>query len=176
MAKTVSVAAVVPAYNSAQFLPGAIASIRQQTAAIDEIIVVDDGSTDDTAAVVRRLGSDIRYIRQDNSGPSAARNAGIEAARSHWIALLDADDTWVPDKTRRQLALAERFPDLALIASDRSEVDATGTVIVESLFQRHGLGSFFAQLEGARSPMPWHGWWRKTSFRPVRCWSSGRWC
>jgi glycosyltransferase involved in cell wall biosynthesis len=152
MARTHSVAALIPTYNCAGFLPEAVASVRAQTVPVERIIVVDDGSTDDTAEVVGRLGADILYLRQQNAGPSAARNAGIRAARTDWVALLDADDLWLPDKTERQLALLDRHPELVLIASNRTEVDGAGTVILESLFEHHGLKSFFEELAG--KPIP----------------------
>lgn len=147
-----SVAAIIPTYNCAGFLPAAIASVRAQTVPMAQIIVVDDGSTDNTAEVVNQLGSDIRYIQQQNAGPSAARNVGIRAAETEWVALLDADDLWLPDKTERQLALLESHPELALMASNRTEVDGAGTVILDSLFDHHGLISFMEELAG--KPIP----------------------
>ena len=149
---TASIAAIIPAYNSARFLPEAIASVRRQTVEMAEIIIVDDGSTDDTGEVARRLGTDIRYLRQENAGPSAARNTGIRAARAEWVAFLDADDQWLPEKTQRQLAALERQPALALIASDRTEIDAAGEIVVQSLFERHGLKTGFQALDG--DPIP----------------------
>lgn len=97
------IAAVIPAYNSAASLGVAIASAQGQTRPPDEIIVVDDGSSDETAALAAAAGA--RVIRQENAGPGAARNRGIAATTAEWIALLDADDRWRPEKIERQLAL-----------------------------------------------------------------------
>lgn len=97
--------AVIPAYHAAAHVGEAVASLLAQTRPLHEIIVVDDGSTDDTAAVAERAGA--RVIRQANGGPAAARNTGIRAATTPWIALLDADDVARPDRLARQVALLE---------------------------------------------------------------------
>lgn len=97
------IAAVIPAFNSANSIAAAIASARQQIHPPDEIIVVDDGSGDDTARIAETAGA--RVLRQPNGGPGAARNAGIAATTAEWIALLDADDTWRPERLARQLPL-----------------------------------------------------------------------
>jgi glycosyltransferase involved in cell wall biosynthesis len=152
VATVASVAAIIPAYNCARFLPEAVASIRRQTVPVEQIVIVDDGSTDGTEETVRRLGGNILYLKQQNAGPSAARNTGVRAAGTEWVAFLDADDLWLPEKTERQLALVEKHPALALIASNRTEVDAAGAVIVQSLFDRHGLRIFFEELDG--DPIP----------------------
>jgi glycosyltransferase involved in cell wall biosynthesis len=114
MAPPTTVTAVIPTYNRAEFLPEAIASILSQTRPVDEIIVIDDGSSDDTEAVLARY-PEVRLIRQENQGAAAARNRGIEAARSEWIAFLDSDDLWRPNKIEEQLRAAARHPDATLI-------------------------------------------------------------
>jgi glycosyltransferase involved in cell wall biosynthesis len=98
------VSAIIPAYNSAHFLPEAVASIRRQNYEPLEIIIVDDGSTDNTAEVVAGLGENVRSVYQDNSGQAAARNRGIKLARGDFLAFLDADDLWADDKLTHQLA------------------------------------------------------------------------
>ena len=137
------ISAVIPAYNSAGFIADAIASIRAQTVPVSEIIVVDDGSRDHTAERVRALGEDIHLIEQSNQGPSAARNRGIEAAGGDWIAFLDADDQWLPDRLERQFAVLARHPDVALVAGDMREIDAHDAVICDSVLARHGLREAF---------------------------------
>lgn len=112
----VTVSVVVPAYNAAGILPAALASLAGQ-AAVHEVLVVDDGSTDDTAAVAAEHPG-VRVLRQDNAGPSAARNRGIEEATGDWIGFLDADDRWLPGKLAAQLAAADRHPEAVLVAGD----------------------------------------------------------
>jgi glycosyltransferase involved in cell wall biosynthesis len=94
------ISVVIPAYNAAHFLPRCLASVFSQTLQPEEVIVVDDGSTDDTAAVATRLGA--RVVSRPNGGLSAARNTGIQNSTSDWVALLDADDLWAPEKLRSQ--------------------------------------------------------------------------
>ncbi|MDE2825547.1 MAG: glycosyltransferase family 2 protein, partial [Gemmatimonadota bacterium] len=103
------VSVVIPTYNRADRLPSAIRSVLEQTAPPAEIIVVDDGSTDGTPALVRTFPG-VRYLRQENQGVSAARNHGIGAAKHDWIALLDSDDEWLPGKLERQWGALERDP------------------------------------------------------------------
>jgi glycosyltransferase involved in cell wall biosynthesis len=105
---TMTIAVVIPAYNAAGYIRRAIDSVLAQTRRPDEIIVVDDGSTDDTATVVQSYGSGVKLIRQANAGASAARNTGINAATSEWIAFLDGDDEWLPNKLQLQTELLER--------------------------------------------------------------------
>ena len=112
------VSVVIPAYNSGKYLDRALASVLAQTRPVDEIIVVDDGSTDNTRDLVQKYGDQVRYIYQDNAGVSAARNTGIKAAKYEWIAFLDADDEWLPEKTARQLEILERNPHLAWVSAN----------------------------------------------------------
>ncbi len=93
---------MIPAYNAELFLENAIRSVLAQTFPPLEIIVVDDGSTDGTARVAQAFAERVRLIRQPNGGPSSARNAGVAAARGEWVAFLDADDAWLPEKLERQ--------------------------------------------------------------------------
>ena len=90
------VSIIIPAFNYGRYLPEAIESALNQEHTAREVIVVDDGSTDDSSAVVARYGPAVTYIRQENAGLSAARNNGIRAARGCYIAFLDADDSWSP--------------------------------------------------------------------------------
>jgi glycosyltransferase involved in cell wall biosynthesis len=110
--KSYSVSVVIPAYNVEQYIGRAIDSVLAQTRRAVEVIVVDDGSTDETAGVIQGYGSDVRYIYQEKAGASIARNRGIEEAKGEWIAFLDADDEWLPDKLKVQMALMERNPEL----------------------------------------------------------------
>ena len=110
MAATISV--VIPTYNLATYLPRAIDSVLAQTRAPDEIIVVDDGSTDDTPQTVRPYLDRIRFIRQQNAGASVARNTAIEAAKGEWIAFLDGDDELLPGHLKLLSDLLARNPAL----------------------------------------------------------------
>lgn len=109
----VKVSVVIPAYNSVNTIINTLESVVNQTVPIDEIIVVDDGSRDETAAVIQRHYPQVQVISQANAGPAAARNHGIRKSRNQWVALLDADDSWLPHKIERQMK--EIGDDVALI-------------------------------------------------------------
>ena len=106
------ITAIVPAFNAARFLPSTIDSLRWQAYQPLEIILIDDGSTDDTAKLVPQLGDDIRYESQANAGPAAARNHALRLARGEFFAFLDADDQWPRDKLSIQLARMLAEPEL----------------------------------------------------------------
>jgi glycosyltransferase involved in cell wall biosynthesis len=101
------VSAIIPTYNRARTIERAVNSVLGQSWQPIEVIVVDDGSTDQTTDILARYGDRIRLIRQKNEGPSAARNAGIKAARGQIISFLDSDDSWLPDKVERQVKLLQ---------------------------------------------------------------------
>src|SRR5262245_42426048 len=111
------VSVVIPTYNYGHFVTEAVESVLAQTYRAREIIVVDDGSTDDTASRLAVYGDAIRYIYQPNKGLSAARNTGIGAARGQLIALLDSDDKWHPRKLEAQLDYLVRFRQTGLVAT-----------------------------------------------------------
>jgi glycosyltransferase involved in cell wall biosynthesis len=112
MDKSFHISVVIPAYNAGLFIERAVLSVLAQSRPADEIIVVDDGSRDNTADVVGRFSDKVKLIRQANAGVSAARNAGIHAATGDWIAFLDADDQWLPDYLKTQIELLNRNPHL----------------------------------------------------------------
>ena len=122
------VSVVIPAYNKASTIAPAIESVLRQTVQAVEVIVVDDGSSDETRQRVRRFGDRVRYLRQERSGVSAARNLGIREARGEWVAFLDGDDLWLPRKLERQLEVLSREPSLDAVqcsvhlVNDRLEV------------------------------------------------------
>ena len=106
-----SVSVVIIAYQQASFLAAAVGSVRAQTRPADEIIIVDDGSTDDTARVAAGLGPGVRFIGLPHSGTGAhTRNYGAREARGPWLAFLDADDLWLPGKLQAQLAWMRAHP------------------------------------------------------------------
>lgn len=124
---TVPVAVVIPAYNAQASIDAALDSVNRQTVRPAEVIVVDDGSTDGTAHVATQAGA--RVLRQRNLGPSAARNAGVAAARAPWIAFLDADDRWATDKLEAQWAAISRWPDLGFCITDYTVVQSGGAIV-----------------------------------------------
>jgi glycosyltransferase involved in cell wall biosynthesis len=119
------ISVVIPTFNRLQKLQHAMDSVLQQTRQVDELVVVDDGSTDGTFEWLSEISAQTRYpyivaLQQKNGGPAAARNTGIKRASGELIAFLDDDDTWHPDKMQRQLLVLQATPELALLgcASD----------------------------------------------------------
>ena len=118
------VTVVIPSYNSAKYVGAAIESVLAQTYPSVDVIVVDDGSKDDTASVVARYDpARVRYIRQENAGVAVARNRGIEESRTRWIGFLDADDTWYPEKLARQMKILHSDPTVRFCYSAFTVVD-----------------------------------------------------
>ncbi len=103
-----AISVVIPTYNRARAVVEAVKSVLAQTRLPEEIIVIDDGSTDGTEQALRTLGAPLRYIAKENGGVSSARNAGVRAARGEWIAFLDSDDRWEPLKLERQMDFVTR--------------------------------------------------------------------
>jgi len=97
------VSVIIPAYNAARFIESTVQSALDQTRPPDEIVIVDDGSTDDTAEIVRGLDGPIRFFQQENQGSAVARNLAIERSSGDLLAFLDADDLWLPSKLERQI-------------------------------------------------------------------------
>ncbi len=127
MQPTISV--VIATYNYGRYLAGAIASVLGQTFTDYEVIVVDDGSTDDTESVIRPYLSDsrIRYLRTEHVGQPAAKNAGIRDGTGRYVAFLDADDVWLPTKLEKQVAVFERSdPELGVVYCRRGFIDPDG--------------------------------------------------
>jgi GT2 family glycosyltransferase len=111
-----TIAVVIPVHNGERYLGAALASVAAQSLPPREVIVVDDGSTDGSADVAARAGA--RVLRQSNAGPGAARNAGVAVSESEWIAFLDADDVFLPDRLARQVAALRAQPAAIGVCSD----------------------------------------------------------
>lgn len=128
------VSVIVPTYNHGHFISAAIQGVLSQTRTDAEIVIVDDGSTDDTGSVVRSFGERVKYIRQENAGVCAARNRGVAETSGDLIAFLDADDIWEPTKLEKQAAVFASDPGIGLVHCGIREFDsATGDAIAEYL-------------------------------------------
>src|SRR5574337_57403 len=128
---TPAVSVVIPAYNAAWCVRRAVDSVLAQTFTDFELLVVDDGSTDDTAAVLNTYGDRLRIVSKPNGGLSSARNAGIDAARGRYVAFLDADDGWLPEKLERQVALMDANPALVFCSTAARIESPDGEVLGE---------------------------------------------
>lgn len=131
------VSVIIPSYNSAQYLPEAIESVLTQTYRPLQVIVVDDGSTDDTARAVEPYRDRIRFIQKSNGGPASARNFGLKAVKGDWIAFLDADDVWLPQKLEKQMRVIEEHPEVGMVACGEYEVNEYGTRDAEHIYTNY---------------------------------------
>ena len=123
-----SVSVIIPVYNGEAFVSEAIESIRRQSHKPLEIIVVDDGSTDNTARVIASFDTCVRHLFQQNSGPPAARNRGLKAANGDFIAFLDADDLWPETKLACQLARLADEPSVEIIVGRKRIVQSSDVI------------------------------------------------
>jgi glycosyltransferase involved in cell wall biosynthesis len=114
-----SISVVIPAYNAARFIRETLESVLQQTLPADEVLVIDDGSTDDTASIAESFGAPVRVIRRQNVKLAATRNFAVEEAKSDWIAFVDADDLWQRNKLERQMEELARHPEADLCYTGR---------------------------------------------------------
>jgi cellulose synthase/poly-beta-1,6-N-acetylglucosamine synthase-like glycosyltransferase len=171
-----TVSVVIPAYNAAATIAAAIESVLAQTRPPEEIIVVDDGSKDETSAVVELFGPAVRLLRQANAGCGQARNTGAREARGTWLAFLDADDLWLPTKLERQLpetadpriavVVCRKYSEEGLLLGRRLAFDDLWTqndaIVSSSLVRR----SAFEQAGGfwtLRACEDYHLWLRLTA-------------
>lgn len=144
------VSAVMTAYNQASFVGEALESVLRQDYRDFEVIVVDDGSTDETSDVVRGFGDRVRLIQRANGGLGAARNTGIDAARGEYVAFCDADDVHLPWRFGAHAALLDQSPAAAVVFSELSPY-VDGKVVQENLLRTRWLGPnrrpFEAEIE-----------------------------
>lgn len=141
---------IIPAYNSAATVGRAIESVLGQTCPPLELIVVDDGSTDGTREEIARFGDRVQYLHQANAGVSAARNAGAKAARGDWLAFLDADDWYYPDRLRWHAEWIERDPALDFLTGDYEYRRSDGSLIGRSMEKTTAGRALLARAGGQR--------------------------
>ena len=130
------VSVIIPTYNRERWVAGAVRSVLEQTYSPVEVIVVDDGSTDGTADALGGFGDQIRYVRQENAGVSAARNRGMAESRGEFVALLDSDDTWLPWKLRLQVRILREYREVGMVWTDMTAVDPDDRVIHARFLRR----------------------------------------
>jgi glycosyltransferase involved in cell wall biosynthesis len=190
------ISVVIPAYNYARYLDQAIESVLSQTYENIEIIVVDDGSIDNTQQVVTGIHHpQLKYIYQENRGLSAARNTGIRSSHGEFIGFLDADDYWLPSKLVFQMELFQKLPDSGLIYGGYNVVNKVGDFLAcrtpeavekdwykELLLRNYVAGSSSTSLvrrecfsllggfdENLRAVEDWDMWLRIARYFPLRC-------
>jgi glycosyltransferase involved in cell wall biosynthesis len=141
-----TVSAVIPTYNGTSYLADAVKSVLAQTYQLHEIIVVDDGSKEDIESILVPFFPKVKYVRQDNAGPAAARNHGISLAKGDLIALLDDDDLWHPTKTAMQVKHLTENPKCALVYSYPELIDENGSVIPNEAPAQFPSGSVYLEF------------------------------
>lgn len=142
------VSVIIPAYNYAGYLPEAIESVLNQTFRDFELLVVDDGSTDNTREVMRAFLHDpkARYVYQENQGLAAARNAGIRNTNGEFVAFLDADDVWLEQKLEKQVEIMDSKPEVGLVYTDIYFIDGEGKILTDRQWARRRKKTMFEDL------------------------------
>ncbi len=146
------VSVIIPVYNAAAYVRETVDSALHQAYPNLEVIVVDDGSTEDLSWVAAAYGTRVRYVRKPNGGPASARNLGIRMASGAYLAFLDADDLWEPDKLRAQMDLLLRHPSVGLVYSAMSEIDEQG------LLRQPSRGRHARPSGDIAEALFWHNW------------------
>jgi glycosyltransferase involved in cell wall biosynthesis len=146
-----AVSVIIPTYNRAGMVKSAVDSVLSAVAPGDEVIVIDDGSTDDTEETLGRFGNRIRYVKIDNSGVGVARNLGIRLAKSPLISFLDSDDEWMPDKLSLQRGIMSARPYLVFCFSNFGAIKPDGRKVHDVL--RYWKNAPW--LNSGRSPLGW---------------------
>lgn len=138
---------IIPAFNASRFIKETIQSVLDQTYLPKKIIVVDDGSTDDTISIIRSFDSDlIQLITTDNGGVSRARNIGIRASSADYVAFLDADDVWLPEKLALQLEALEQSPEAKVVYCGTSLIDDMSRDMPDSIGVPYISGDVFEDI------------------------------
>jgi len=141
-----AVTVIIPAYNSERYIRETLDSVLGQTWQDLEVIVVDDGSTDGTRDIVLACGEPVRLVEQENAGPSPARNRGIREARGEFVAFVDSDDLWTPDKLERQMALFDADERVGLVYCRSQRIDGEGNHLPTTLMEKPVGGVFLPLL------------------------------
>src|SRR5947207_2276441 len=146
------VSVIIPTYNYARFIAEALASVQSQTYSNWEMIVVDDGSTDDTEAVVKRIAADerrISYLRQENAQQAAARNNGIRQAKGNYFQFLDADDLIEPQKLEQQVAFLQQHPEVDIAYSSVRYFSESGERMLSRQYSSwEDAGAWMPEISG----------------------------
>jgi glycosyltransferase involved in cell wall biosynthesis len=116
-----SVSVIIPVYNGAKFIAQTLDTVLGQTVRPSEVIIINDGSTDNTVSVIEKYGDAVTLLNTPNGGECAARNIGAAKARGNWLAFCDSDDLWLPTKLEKQLRLANEAPDIHFVITDYAE-------------------------------------------------------
>jgi len=176
-AEDMSVSAIIPTYNCARLLPQAIESAIHQSHKLQEIIVVDDGSTDNTEECIRPFLSQIRYVKQENRGLAGARNRGIRESTAEFVAFLDADDVWLFEKTEKQLAAFRSSPDVVLTFTDAHVLSSSGKAMPTFMFGKGAReGYVFDGLLRSSFILPSTAMIRRNCFEDVGLFDEGLLC
>ena len=139
------ISVIIPTYNRDKFLKRALISVYSQTYKVNEIIVIDDGSTDNTSRILKDF-PDVIYIYQDNSGVSSARNLGITVAKNDWIAFLDSDDEWKEKKIEEQVSFHKLHPNILMSYTDEIWIRNSLEVKIPKKFRKIGKNVFLENL------------------------------
>ena len=129
------VSVIIPTFNCGRYVELAVESVLHQTRRPFEIIVVDDGSTDDTGFKLKKYEDRVQVVTQVNQGSSKARNVGLELARGEYVAFLDADDRWRPEKLEWQLACFRELGDVGMVFTDFSAINPDGRIVAKSYLE-----------------------------------------
>jgi glycosyltransferase involved in cell wall biosynthesis len=155
------VSVIVPTFNRASLLPAALESVLGQSHPDVEVIVIDDGSTDDTETVIQPFLDRILYLQTENGGPAHARNIGMRAATGRYLAFLDSDDLYLPGKLELQAAFMDAFPEVGLVSTEVSAFDDQGVLEEYHLRSYHGIWQWknlsYDQVYGDAGHFPWSG-------------------
>ncbi len=151
-----TVSVIIAVYNGEKTIKRAIDSILQQTWPVNEIIIIDDGSTDNTRQVLADYKDKITTLHQQNAGVSVARNKGVEQAKSDWICFLDADDWYYPDRIKWHMEMIQQNPKLDFLTGDFDYIDENGNILRQSM-QSTKCGSQLLQLAGDKTSVIMQG-------------------